>query len=344
MTDKSIGIILIIGAALCFALMNLFVNMAGDLPTMQKVFFRNLIAAIVVFFLLLRSKEKFRIHDKSCLLWLFLRSLIGFIGVVLNFYAIDRLNISDASILNKLSPFFAILFSVFLLRERPTAVEIAFVCITFGGAMFVVKPSFSMEAIPAVAGFFGGACAGFAYTCVRILGGKGERSNMTVFFFSAFSTVASLPFMIAFYKPMSPWQLICLLLAGLSATGGQFFITAAYRKAPAKEIAVFDYSQVLFAALFGFLFLDQLPDLWSVIGYIIIIGTAIAKWLYHLKRSERTDNASVSDRAVSPDAPSDPPRTEESPEETQTVPPDSSAETTEERCQSEERNGDCNGK
>ena len=117
---RAAGVLLILGAALCFAFMNLFVNLAGELPVMQKVFFRNLVSAGVVFVLLCCSKEKFRIHNKECLLWLFLRSFVGFLGVILNFYAIDTIgSISDASILNKLSPFFAILFSVFLLSPSP---------------------------------------------------------------------------------------------------------------------------------------------------------------------------------------------------------------------------------
>lgn len=280
-----------------FALMNLFVNLAGDLPTMQKVFFRNLIAAAVSFAILLFSKEKFRIHGKNCLPWLFLRAAVGFLGVVLNFYAIDHIgSISDASILNKLSPFFAIVFSIFMLKEKPTVTELVFVFIAFAGAMFVVRPTFSVEALPAVAGFFSGACAGFAYTCVRILAIKGERGIMTVFFFSAFSTLAALPFTVVGYVPMSSLQLVYLLLAGVSAAGGQFFITAAYRQAPAKEIAVFDYFQVPFAAVFGYFFLSQTPDLWSFVGYAVIIGAAIGKWLYTLARAERAEK----EHAVTP--------------------------------------------
>ncbi len=285
--QKSIGVLYILGAALMFALMNLFVSLAGELPLMQKVFFRNLIAAGTVFILLLFRKEKFRIKNKSCLLWLFLRAAVGFLGVVLNFYAIDRIAISDASILNKLSPFFAILFSAVLLKERPSLPEVLFVGVAFAGAMLIVRPSFGAEALPALAGFASGMCAGFAYTCVRVLGVKGERGEMTVFFFSAFSTLVSLPFLIIQFTPMSGYQLLCLLLAGASATGGQFFITAAYRKAPAKEIAVFDYAQVPFAALLGFFFLNQLPDLWSLAGYVVIIGAAIGKWLCHLSQTKK---------------------------------------------------------
>ena len=287
-SKRTVGVLFILGAALCFALMNLFVNLAGDLPVMQKVFFRSLIASVAVFFLLLFQKEKFRIHSKECLFWLFLRSFVGFLGVILNFYAIDTIgSISDASILNKLSPFFAILFSVFLLKEKPRLYEIGFVALAFLGALFVVKPTFTAASLPALAGVISGASAGFAYSCVRILGTKGERGMMTVFFFSAFSTLVALPFFIAFYEPMTPFQLFALLMAGVSATGGQFFITAAYRFAPAKEIAVFDYSQVLFAAVLGFLFLDQLPDLWSLAGYGIIIGAAVGKQLLARRLAKR---------------------------------------------------------
>ena len=314
-SKRTVGVLFILGAALCFALMNLFVNLAGDLPVMQKVFFRNLIASVAVFFLLLFQKEKFRIHSKECLLWLFLRSFVGFLGVILNFYAIDTIgSISDASILNKLSPFFAILFSVFLLKEKPRLYEIGFVALAFSGALFVIKPTFTAASLPALAGVLSGASAGFAYSCVRVLSVKGERGMMTVFFFSAFSTLVALPFFIAFYEPMTPFQLFALLMAGVSATGGQFFITAAYRFAPAKEIAVFDYSQVLFAAVLGFLFLDQLPDLFSLAGYGIIIGAAVGKQLLArrlVKRQspspEEQPGPPPPETGSPPDAPAPPP-------------------------------------
>ena len=285
---KSLGILFILGAAASFAAMNLFVNMAGDLPLMQKVFFRNALTVVVVFVVLLFQKEKFRVYDKRNFLWFFLRSLIGFLGVILNCYAIDNLaSISDASILNKLSPFFAILFSVFLLKERPSIPELIFVLVAFAGAMCVVNPRFDLSVLPAISGFMSGACAGFAYTCVRILAVKGERGIMTVFLFALFSTVVSLPFFIAFYEPMTLLQLLWLLLAGVAATCGQFFITAAYRHAPAKEIAVFDYAQVLFAAVLGYFVLSQVPTVLSVVGYVIILGAAFGRWGYEMRRAAK---------------------------------------------------------
>lgn len=303
---KSLGILYILGAALCFALMNLFVNLAGDLPLMQKVFFRNALTVVVVFIILLCQKEKLRIKSKDCIPYLLLRAGIGYIGVLLNFYAIDHIgSISDASILNKLSPFFAILFSVFMLKEKPTHMEIIFTLLAFAGAVCVVNPRFNMAVLPAISGFFSGACAGFAYTCVRILGMKGERGVMTVFIFALLSTVVSLPFLIIGYQPMSGLQLCYLLLAGVAATGGQFCITAAYRQAPAKEIAVFDYAQVLFAAILGFLFLSQVPSVLSIVGYVIIIGAAFGNWAYRLARSKKEAHTLPAPENIAPPAEND---------------------------------------
>ena len=87
------------------------------------------------------------------------------------------------------------------------------------------------------------------------------------------------------YAPMSGYQLAMLLLAGLAAAGGQFSITAAYSNAPAREISVYDYTQVIFAALLGFFFFQQIPDLWSVLGYGIICSVSVLMFLYN-RRAE----------------------------------------------------------
>ena len=94
-------------------------------------------------------------------------------------------------------------------------------------------------------------------------------------FFSTFSTLFCLPFFLYNYEPMSMRQLLCLCGAGLTAAGGQLAITAAYTYAPAKEISVYDYTQVIFAAIWGFIIFGQRPDIFSVIGYVIIIGAAV---------------------------------------------------------------------
>lgn len=282
MNDKKQGILYIIMAGLFFALMTFFVRMAGNLPTMQKAFFRNAVAAAAALFLLARSEEGFKIKKTS---WrdLFLRSFFGTMGLICNFYAVDRLAIADANILNKLSPFFAIIMSYFILKEKANKTEWLCVVVAFTGALFVVKPSMDMQFVNAMIGMLGGFGAGVAYTFVRKLGKAGERGPVIVMCFSVFSCIVTAPFLIIGAKPMSLYQIVMLLLAGAAATGGQLSITKAYTKAPAKEISVFDYSQVVFAAVLGLVFLGQIPDLMSIIGYVIIIGSAVFKWNYNLQ-------------------------------------------------------------
>ena len=253
---------------------------------MEKAFFRNAVAIIASLILLIRSGEKIRIK-KGCMGDIFLRCAFGTSGLIANFYAIDKLNIADANMLNKLSPFFAILISIPILKEKPKKIDILAVIVAFLGAMLIVRPTGSnMQLVPALIGLYGGFGAGAAYVFVRKLGKKGERTPIIVLCFSIFSTAVSIPFIAVNYVPLKPMQLICLVMAGLSATIGQFGITSAYKYAPAKEISVFDYTQVIFAAILGMLFLGELPQAMSFIGYVIIIGVAVLRWRYNLKNED----------------------------------------------------------
>ena len=282
---KASGILYILLAAFFFSLMTFFVKLSGDVPSIQKVFFRNIVAFVVAFIMLARSEEKFKVRRDS---WgpLFLRCAFGTAGIVANFWAIDRLALADSNILNKMSPFFAIAMSYFILKERPNKVEWGSVVIALIGAMFVIKPTAGIASLPALVGLFSGFAAGTAYTYVRKLSNRGERGTVIVFMFSAFTLLCTAPYLIFHYAPMTARQLIFLLLAGVGGAGGQFSITAAYAHAPAKEISVFDYAQVLFAALWGLIAWGEIPDALSILGYIIIIGVAVFRWHYNLHRQE----------------------------------------------------------
>ncbi|MBP5660737.1 MAG: DMT family transporter [Lachnospiraceae bacterium] len=283
------GILCILAAALGFSFMTFFVRISGDLPTMQKAFFRNAVAAVVATVILLRSPEKFKIK-KGSFGDIALRCIFGTSGLICNFYAIDRLGIADANMLNKLSPFFAILLSIPILKEVPKVRDIVATVIAFTGALFIIRPGGDMSVVPALIGLYGGFGAGTAYVFVRRLGGKGERTPIIVFCFSAFSCLVTAPFLITGFVPMTGWQWFCLIMAGVSASLGQFAITTAYKFAPAKEISVFDYTQVIFAAILGMIFLSETPSIFSIIGYVIIIGTAVVRWYLALKRDRAEAN------------------------------------------------------
>ncbi len=280
--NRTKGILFILSAAFFFSLMTVFVRLSGDVPTMQKAFFRNIVAAFLAAFILMRSGEKFYI-PRTSLMDMFLRCSIGTMGILCNFWAVDHMRIADANILNKLSPFFAILMSIFILKERPNRVEWLSVLLAFIGAAFVAKPGAGIASFPALVAILGGFTAGTAYTYVRKLGLSGVKGPVIVFSFSVFSTLILLPNILLNYHPMSVKQFVFLVLAGCSAAIAQLSVTAAYQNAPARDISVFDYSQVVYAAMFGFLLWGEIPDAWSFLGYAIIIGTAFGKWYWMMK-------------------------------------------------------------
>lgn len=272
------GIVCIIIAAIGFSFMTFFVRLAGDLPTMQKAFFRNAVALVIAVAMLFSEKEKFEI--KKEFKWdIFFRCLFGTTGLIANFYAIDKLDLADSNMLNKLSPFFAIILSIPLLKEKPSKLDITATIIAFIGALFIIRPTgTNLQLVPALIGLYGGFGAGTAYVFVRRAGGKGAKTPVIVICFSAFSCLLTLPFLIAGYVPMTGKQWLILIMAGASAAVGQFAITTAYKFAPAKKLSVFDYLQVLFAALWGIIFFKEVPAVLSIIGYVIIIGVAVVRW------------------------------------------------------------------
>lgn len=281
MNNRTKGILCIIASALCFSLMNMFVRLSGDVPTLQKSFFRNSVAFVFALVILIRSGDGFRVGKGN---WkhLIARAVAGTIGVLGNFYAVDHLAQSDASMLNKMSPFCVIVFSYFLLKEKLTKWQVLAVVTAFAGSLFVIKPTFSnLDLIPSLIGLLGGIGAGFAYTQVRILGTRGVKSSVIVCFFSGFSSLVVLPNLLFNYHPMTAYQLLCLLCAGVMACGGQFGITKAYTYAAGREISVYDYTQIIFSTLIGFFVFDQLPDGWSFLGYALIIAAAVFVFLYN---------------------------------------------------------------
>jgi len=285
MSNKQKGIMYIIMSAFFFALMNVFVHMSGDLPSVQKSLFRNIVAMIFAATMLIKKRPHI-ILSKESKIKLTLRSICGTIGILCNFYAVDNLTLADASMLGKMSPFFAIIFSVFILYEKATKFQWAAVLTAFVGCIFILKPSPSqMSFIPACIGLLGGVAAGAAYTFVRSLGKDGIPGPFIVFFFSAFSSLCVLPFAIFDYQSMSFQQLSLLLLAGLSASGGQFSVTAAYTSSPAAEISIYDYSQIIFSALLGFFIFGQIPDAYSIIGYLIVCSAAVAVFIHTSKKA-----------------------------------------------------------
>ena len=282
MTDRAKGIVSIIASALGFALMAFFVRLCDDcgapVSAFQKAFFRNIIAFAIAAAVFFRHGVKTNpVPLRSAWLPLLMRCVFGSIGIFANFYALGIIQIGEAMTLNKTAPFFTVVFAWLFLKERANMRQLLSIAAAFAGAALVMKTGFETSgALAAILGLAGGLGAGAAYAALRRLGRLGVDSAFIVLVFSAFSTLASVPFMITGFDPMTWTQVAIMLSAGASAAVGQFGVTMAYRFASPKSIAVYDYTNVIFTAVLGYCFFAQVPDLKAVWGFAIIAAAALA--------------------------------------------------------------------
>ena len=267
------AIVMMVLSGLSFALVAVMVRLAGEIPLCEKVFFRSVVMLAVTGALAVRARENLFARNPRMPL-LLLRGAFGTIAMFLYFFAIERLNIADATVLNKLSPFFVTLFAVLFLREKLSRYIVPVLVVALVGAALVIKPQFNFEAVPAIAGFVSAAASGAAYTIVRHLRGN-EPPYRIVFYFSLVSIVVAVPPMLLNFVRPEGLQWLYLLGIGVFATTGQFALTLAYHQAPATRISIYVYVHILFAFAFGLLFWGEIPDTLSIVGTVLIISAAV---------------------------------------------------------------------
>ena len=266
------AVLLIVIAGLSFSLVGVAVRLSGDVPLYEKVFFRSVFSLAATGHIAARNRSNpFRPTNRVP--FLILRGVFGTTAMTLYFYAVENLAIGDATVLNKLSPFFVVLFAMLFLKERLSRYAIPALACAFAGAALVVQPQLDMRAAPAAAGVLSAAASGGAYTVVRSLRGK-EPPYMIVFYFALVASVAMIPPMLARYVAPTPLELLLLLGAGLFATVGQLCLTFAYHQAPATKISIYNYAHVIFAFVAGFALWGEVPDAVGVSGAAIIIAAA----------------------------------------------------------------------
>lgn len=267
--NKSKGILLISLSAFFFSLMAVAVKATPNIPVVEKIFFRNIIGLIPILINSYNTKSSLKPNNTKLIL---LRSTFGLLGIFAYYNALSLLSLSDAVIMNKLSPFFVLIFSALFLKEQIKGKQVSALILAIGGALFVIKPSFDLTVIPALIGLTSAIFAGAAYTTVRKLS-ETDEPLVIVFYFSLITTLITIPIMFftkTFVIPNGT-ELMLLILIGLSAVTAQIFMTSAYRYAPAGELAIYSYSNIIFSIIFAIVIWSDYPDFYSLIGAILIV-------------------------------------------------------------------------
>lgn len=263
------AIILCIIAHLAFAVMEAGVKLAGSmLPVMQIVCVRSLaIMLFLIALMRLRGVPLFGKHH-GILFW---RSSMGFLALGLNFYAMSHTRLADAAILFQTFVIFSALLGVFWLGEKGINGLWWHVMLGFLGAVLVIKPEFGQVNLGALAALSAGFLSACAYTSIRHMHDK-EHPLTIVFMFSLYSAVFSGLAGLQTFENLKAEHILGLSITAASSIVGQVLMTWALNLAPSSLLAPFGYLGAAFAAILGWLFWSEIPDVQALAGMLIIVG------------------------------------------------------------------------
>ena len=260
-------------SAFLFSLMGVCIRYAShtvDNPTI--VFFRNFVG-LFIFLPLICSKgigffktEKIWMHS-----W---RAVIGLIAMYGFFYAIAHLKLSNAMVFTYSSPIFIPLIAWLFLKEKITKSMLLAAAIGLVGVIFVAKPDAGMFNQMSVIGLGASLLAAMAFVTVRALTST-ESPEKIVFYFYFIGTLISMIPMFWLWRPYTWTELGFLIGAGLLANISQIFMSNAYKLAPAGQIGPVNYIAIIFAGIWGFIFWQEIPDHYSLMGFGLILGAII---------------------------------------------------------------------
>ena len=281
-----LGVFFIILSAIGFSTLQMLVKLLPDVSLASKLFFRNIIITIITGIVIKFRGLEFNVNKEDRKL-LFLRIITGTISLAFSFYTLKFITLADSTILQKLSSVIMLIISHYFFNEKFTKYHLVGLVTAFLGVVFIIKPVSSSMNIGYILAIFSAILTAISYSSIRAIGRRGNLDPMLiVFYFSLLSCMMFFPFMIVSIPSITPRHLYILLAIGLFGSIGQYGIKFAYKFASSKEVGVFEYSQVIFSSLLGIVFLNEIPDIYSVIGYILIVLAGIGIYVYNNKIKE----------------------------------------------------------
>ena len=280
-----IGPLYVVYSGLAFAIMGALIKVVStDISSEVIVFFRSFLGLLFLFPILISEKVSIktaipRMH--------FVRGMVGFGAMYTFFYSISLIPLSQAVLLTYTTPLFAPIIAFVWLGERMGRLVISAVIIGFVGVMFIIKPDSSgMVEFGGWIALSSGLMAAVALTSIRRMSVT-EPMLRIVFYHTLFSTLASSILVIPQWIMPKLEHLLILFAIGILATLGQMFITRGYANAPVARAGPFTFSTVIFAAVFGAIFWQEIFDLWNLLGTVlVIIGGVLALRVKEAERKE----------------------------------------------------------
>jgi drug/metabolite transporter (DMT)-like permease len=272
-------------SVLLFAVMSVLVRyVGGTVPLGQVVFFRSAFAIIPVMAIYAWRRELGAAFRTGRPLGHVTRGLIAVVSMFLNFAALARLPLVDATAISFAAPFITVALAALVLKERVRIYRWFAVIAGFAGVLVMLWPYLNVGGLVtagSAASTVGAACAitaaftnaGATIQTRRLT--DSETTASIVFYFSLICTLAglvSLPY--AWHEPTAS-ELAALISIGVIGGLSHIFLTESYRYAAASVVAPFDYVALLWAFFFGYVLFGEIPSGYVYAGAVIVAGSGL---------------------------------------------------------------------
>ncbi len=270
-------------ASLSFAMMGGFAKVISEtLPSVEVAFFRNIFGVIIVAIAIYKVPLK-QIGGRPWLL--FFRGSMGFISLLAYFYAMANIPLGEAVTYNKTSPIFVAIFAYLFLNEKLSLPAILAIMIGFVGIVFVAQPQGGSFDKYDVLGILSGVGAALAYTSIRELREYYDTRAIVMSFMFIGTIGPMILMLITPYITVSPnfdWafakfvmpvgiEWLYVTAVGIFATISQLLMTKAYSITKAGIVGTISYTNIVFAVIIGVMLGDPIPDIWTILGIILVI-------------------------------------------------------------------------
>jgi drug/metabolite transporter (DMT)-like permease len=262
-------------AGLLFSCMGVLVKYGSlHFSTSELVFYRSVFSLFILYAMLHRAKITLSTHHWRSHLW---RGLSGTIAMMLFFYCIRVLPLATAITLNYTSSLFISALTVVVLKEKFHIPLSSALAVGFIGVVLLLHPTLAHDQLfPGLLGLLSGLFAAVALLNVRQLGVLGEPGTRVVFYFNLIAALASGAWMLTDpLRIISLSDLPLLVSIGASATFAQLAMTRAYRTGQTLVVGSLAYSTIVFSALFGLLFWNELLSFGAWFGIALIIASGM---------------------------------------------------------------------
>jgi len=263
------GILILLTGVLSVSLVSVWVKYLRNLPLMEILFFQSLPIILIIPIILKIKKISIRGNNQFLLL---IRCLLSILNNIAYYYTLTTMTLTDAVSIKQLCPFIIIVFASIFLKEKIIPKQIPVLLLALLGALLIIKPQLRVDIFPAIVGLMGAVLSAATIVILRYLR-LSDHPLVIVNYFGYAIGLTSFLVLIwqGNFRTPDLENVLALILVAFFGLIAQITLTHAFQLVPASLISPCLYIQIIFGIIFGLVLFNEIPDLLSLIGAVIIL-------------------------------------------------------------------------